>query len=170
MEEWEFAKATDAVAWSSGSQTVTGVAADFGIAFSLVDSDGEPLAPVADSRDFYAAYLDGSTGTPEAFTVVGSTILVGPTPSKAGTATLYYRREATLLSADGDTPAFPAGFHFALVHGAAAEGLKLQNDPTWQAFEQDFQASITAMQRQYVVGLRAAGDQFGAYRPGGQWA
>jgi hypothetical protein len=55
----------------------------------------------------------------------------------------------------------PAEFHFALVHGGAAEGLKRENDPTFQAAEADFQASITAMRYEYLAVHRDRPGQWG---------
>jgi len=170
LEEWTFAEAVSATPVPTANQRVlASVPADFGQAISLLNASGRELTPMADMRAFYARYGDGAKGDPEAYTVVGSAIHLGPIPQSTSTCTLVYRKEPTALAGDSDVPALPEGFHFALVHGAAAEGLKLQNDPTWQAFEQDFQASITTLQRRFVQGIRASEEQFGAHRPDLGW-
>ncbi len=162
LEEWNFQYGTDDVTVTSGSQAVTGVTSDLAAVLTLQRSDGTPLVPLSPA-DFYGHYYGSTqTGSPEAFTVVNGAVMVGPTSNETATTyRLVYEKEPTLLVADNDVPAIPAGFHFALVHGGAAEGLKLQNDPTFQAFEQDFQASITAMRRKYLSNVRGTHEQFG---------
>lgn len=166
LEEWTFRDATDDVSVASGSQIVGSLPADFLIARALFSSDGSPLEPVLDHRDFYAAYFNNTapvTGTPEAFTVIGNSILVGPASSvNASDYKLVYERECTELVDDDDVPAIPLGFHLMLVHGGAAEGLKLQQDPTWESFEQDFSAAIDVMRQDYLLPIRGAPQQYGA--------
>lgn len=171
MEDWTFTYGTDDVTVTSGSQTVSSLPDDFHAALSLLASDGTPLRGISDHAEFYERYYNNESpesGTPEAYTVIGGTILVGPTSDETETDyKLVYKKACTLLSADGDIPAIPTELHFALVHGGAAEGLKLQNDPTWQSFEQDFQAAIQVARRKYLNDLPGAVEQFPAYRPGG---
>lgn len=168
LEQWRFKRATDDVTVTSGSQTVTSLPTDMGRVISLVNAEGAPLRPIEDYRDFYSLYYDTvspSSGKPEAFTVVGSSILVGPQSDETSSAyKLLYHREFTELSADSDVPAIPTGAHFALVHGGAAEGLKLQNDPTWQSFEDDFQATIQILRSEYLVSIEGSGMEFGVDR------
>lgn len=167
LEEWPFKFATDAVTVTSGSQIVTGAPTDLKTAFALYSDSGRELQRVRDHRDFFNAYQGQPAGTPEAFTTFGTSLLVGPTPNTTSAAyTLLYEKEVTLLSADSDLPAFPAGSHFALVHGGSAEGLKLQNDPTWQAFENDFRDTITILREAYMATVGGSGYQMPAYRPG----
>lgn len=170
LEEWPFKKATDAVTVTSGSQVLGSLPTDLKTAFAIFRDDGVPLARIRDHNDFFERYVTQTpavTGTPEAFTTFGTSILVGPTPNVTSSAyTLLYEKEVTLLSGDSDLPAFPAGSHFALVHGGAAEGLKLQNDPTWQAFEQDFRDTIAIMKQSYLPTIGGTGYQVPAYIPG----
>lgn len=168
VDEWTFKMGTDLVTVTTGSQAVTSVPTDFATALAIYKSDGAPLEAVTEPREFYRRYYNAtstSTGEPEAFTVIGSSIFVGPTSSVTKTDyQLVYEKAPTLLSANSDVPAIPAQYHMALVHGGKAEGLKLMNIPLWESFDQDFQAAITAMRRQYLVGIRGASEQFGAYR------
>lgn len=168
MEEWAFLNATATVTVTAGSQTVSSLPSDFGIALGLWDSDGRPLRYMT-PQAFLTSYntnLD-SAGSPEAYTVIGDTILVGPTPDTTATDwQLAYELDGTPMSADGDIPIIPELFHVALIHGGRAEGMKLQHNPTWRDVEQDFLASIDAMKRRYLVKVRQAGEQVPAYRPG----
>lgn len=181
LEDWSFKATITNVTVTANSSVVTGLPADLGTVRMLLTSDGTQLEYLTPER-FYEYYYDNTTtlpGTAESFTVVNGAITIGPTSNVTKTDyRLLYDREparyvgggpgvgtltAGLLSADTDVPAMPEGFHFALVHGGAAEGLKLQNDPTWQAFEQDFQASIVAMRERYLTDQRWEHAQFGSY-------
>lgn len=163
LEEWTFRYATGLVTVTAGSNVVTGLPSDFLVALSLQRADGAPLqymGPASFQRGFYDT-TTVQTGKPEAYTVIGGTIYVGPTSNETSSAyKLVYEREFTELVGDNDVPALPSGAHFGLVHGGAAEGLKLQNDPTWQAFETDFNSVITILRRGYLVDQR---DRSGSY-------
>jgi hypothetical protein len=113
----------------------------------------------------YIGTGNASTGLPEAYTVQGTTIYVGPTSSEtSANYLLHYQKAPTLLVNDSDVPGIPAGYHLALVHGAKAEGFKLTNVPLAAAFDADFQAAITAMQRKYVDASKPRVVQAPAYR------
>lgn len=167
LEEWSFLNDTGAGTVTAGSQTVTALPADMGVVIGVWGADGRQLKAYSDWRAFMARYNSGlgSTGTPEAFTMIGTTMLVGPTPTAGETLLVAYELEGAALSADGDVPIIPALFHLALVHGGRAEGMKLQHNPTWRDVEQDFLASIEAMRRRYLVAVRQTGEQVPAYRP-----
>lgn len=168
IEEWAFLKATEPVTVTAGSQTVTDVSSSFGIALGMWDADGRPLKAYEDRNAFLTRYNENldATGTPEAFCVIGSTILVGPTPEASSSSFLLaYEKDGSALSADGDEPIIPPLFHLALVHGGRAEGMKMQHNPSWRDVEQDFLASIDAMRRRYLVSARQTGEQVPAYRP-----
>lgn len=150
IADWTFAQGTASVTVTAGA--VTNEPADFVSALAMFQSDGTPLVAMPQYRDFSEAYI--GTSAPgsilaEAFTVLGSSILVGPTGS-SGTYTLVYQKGPTELDADGDVPAIPAGYHLALVHGAKAEGFRLTNVPLAAQFDADFQAAITAMSSRYL--------------------
>jgi len=49
------------------------------------------------------------------------------------------------MNSDNDTPVFDEAYHPLLVIGATATGLKMENDPTWGALEQEFDAGLQAM-------------------------
>lgn len=168
MEEWTFLNATDPVIVTAGSQTVSGLPTNFGVAIGMWDSDGAPMQGYQDWKAFLTTYNAnrGTTGSPEAFTVIGDTILVGPTPdTTASDFLLAYELEAQAMAADGDEPILPPLFHRSLVSAARAEGMKERHNPAWRDVEQNFIASIDAMKRRYLVGVRQAGEQVPAYRP-----
>lgn len=166
--DWTFADGTDAVTVTAGSQVVTGVASDIAVVYGMWRSDGTPLLPIEKYADFANAYVgtgNATTGLPEAYTVLGTSIFVGPTSSETNSNYLLaYQKAPTLLVNDSDTPGIPAGYHIALVHGGKAEGFKLTNVPLAAAFDADFQAAITAMQHKYLDANRPRVTQAPAYR------
>lgn len=170
LEQWTFTEGAADVAVTDGSKAVSGLPADFASAIGLFRADGAELAPL-ERHDYEQRYRAAAAGAPEAFTVFGAgaaapTVLVGP-PSNETSASyrLLYEKRATLLVADGDVPGIPEEHHFGLVHGARADGMKLQNDPTWQSVEQNFMATIDTMRRKWLNPMRGMHRQVPAYRP-----
>jgi hypothetical protein len=153
-------------------ERVGSMPSDFHIALGLYTSTGAPVRAVRDTRRFYDSYnanLSNGTGTPEAFTVVGSQLLVGPAGDGSSGVLVYEKSKPTLVN-DSDTTGLPDGYDLALVHGGKAEGFKLSNIPLWQGFDEDFTAASNALQRNYLTGVRGQVGQFGAFRPGTrQW-
>jgi hypothetical protein len=168
VADWTFADATDAVTVTSGSQIVSGIAADIAVVYGMWRSDGTPLMPIENYSDFAKLYVGTNNtagGLPEAYTVLGTSVFVGPTSSETNSGYLLsYQKAPTLLVNDSDVPGIPAGYHLALVHGGKAEGFKLTNVPLAQAFDADFQAAITAMQHKYLDASRPRVVQAPAYR------
>lgn len=167
LEPWTFRKRSTAVTITNGQ--VVSPPAGLGPVRALILSDGTRLAYLEPTVFFDRYTGQSATATPDTYTVLAGTVYVGPTNSGSLSATLIDDQQVTMLNVDGDTPALPAEFHFALVHGGAAEGLKLQNDPTWLAFEQDFQASIQAMRASYLEESRdkMAEASWGRWNPWG---
>lgn len=171
LEEWTFRQASAAVTFTANSQTVASVPADFRHAIVLYDSQGTQLRPMRDHREFFNLYnanLGNGSGPPEAFTVVGGVLTVGPA-GDGSTGILVYEKSKPALVNDGDTTGLPEGYDLALVHGGKAEGFKLFNVPLWQGFDDDFTAAVNAMRRNYLTSIRGQVGQMGAYHPG-QWS
>lgn len=171
LEEWTFRFATATVTFTSGSQTVASVPADFRHAIALYDANGSPIAPVRDTRLFFDSYnanLQNGSGSPSVFTVLAGQIFVGP-DGDGSAGVLVYEKSKPALVNDGDLTGLPDGYDVALVHGGKAEGFKLANVPLWQGFDDDFTAAANAMRRNYLTAIRGQLGQFGAHRPG-QWA
>ena len=51
------------------------------------------------------------------------------------------------MVADTDYPVFPSEYHYLLVLGATATGLKMENDPTWTALEDEYREILMTMQQ-----------------------
>lgn len=171
--DWSFKFATDTVTVTAGSNVVSSVPDDFGVAVALIDDTGCLLKPIQDFREFFAAYntnLAGNSAAPEAFTVIGGSILVGPVPvTTDATWQLIYKRRKPDLTNDTDTTGLPEGYDIALVHGGKAEGFKLATVPLWEGFDEDFSAVIKVMEAAYLSEVDGDTSAFGdAYRPD-QW-
>lgn len=169
LESWTFMQGTAAVTVTSGSQLVSNLPTDFGIAVGLIDQYGASLECLRDAAEFYSRYTNPSaptTGQPEAYTVIGGSILVGPTANVTSTAfTLLYEKTAAALVNDSDTPIIPAGYHVALVHGGKAAGFRLTNIPLADQFDAEFRGHIDAMRAKYLTAMRDKQRQIPAYRP-----
>lgn len=155
LEDWPFRYATDTITVTAGGQSVTSLPDDFGKALAVIATDDSlnagRLSYKTPGAFFEDWYLNDESGVPSFYTIVDGDLFVGPTPdSTAADYKLVYLREFTMLAADDDEPALPAGAHLALVFGGSATGLKLQNDPTWQAFEQDFNSAIQVLRAGYL--------------------
>lgn len=167
-DEWVWRKAEAAVTFTNGSRVVGGAPADLRMVIAMFDGQGNQLEAVADNRLFLDQFnenIQQGSGSPSAFTVIGTTLVVGPN-GDGTSGLLLYERERTDLVNDGDTTGLPATYDMALVHGAKAEVFKLKKIPVWQEHEDEFAASVAALQRNYLTSVRGQVGQFGAYRPG----
>jgi hypothetical protein len=123
---------------------------------------GTSAVPAIRPEDFYEGTVEAA-GFPSGMTVVGGRIILDRKAEQDTTFTVLGEKRWTPMSADGEEPLIPEEFHFMLVHGAASEGLRLQNDPTWQGFEQDWIANVQDMKSAYLTPMRTFGDSFPAW-------
>lgn len=173
LADWTFKFSTATVTFTANSQTVAGLPSDFQAGLALYDGTGDLILPVGDLREFYSAYnanLNNGTSSPEAWTVIGGVLLVGPA-GDGSTGILIYEKSKPTLSADSDTTGLPEGYDLALVHGGKAEGFKLKIVPDLaDSFDQDFTAAANALRQGHLNQVKATGSrQLGSYRPGRQW-
>lgn len=168
VDEWTFTQGSAVVTVTASSQLVSNLPSDFALAYTLYTSDGTPLTPL-DYQEFQRQYYSTTSpqvGPPSAFSVLGSSIVVGPASNVTATDyLLLYEKTVTQLSNDSDVPVIPTGYHLALVHGAKAEGFKLTNVPLADSFDADFQAAVTTMRRKYLRAIPHTQSQSPAYRP-----
>jgi len=115
-------------------------------------------------EDFFI-WVNASGGTPYDFTVYGDSLRLDKSPSSTTSFVVLGEKAFTELVADADVPLIPAEFHMMLVHGAASEGLRMENDPTWQGFEQDYQAYMNDLKAGYLTAVRNYGDSYPAWVP-----
>lgn len=115
-------------------------------------------------EDLHALYFDSDpdTGDPERYSVKApATLVVAPTPGGDFTLDVTYQDRPIMLEDDNDEPAWPEEYHYALVMGACATGLKLENDPTFEPLEGEFYAMVNAMKTEMVPAHIAENRQYG---------
>jgi hypothetical protein len=172
---WGFRYAVPtAMAVSGGTAPTTGslvqvtTPSDLGVPLALYDSDGDPLSrlTVKELHDNYRTVTSNADPEVWAFSGAGrgtvglTQLFVAPKPSASTTVYVPYERvigrivsstfTPGLLSADSDEPVWAEEYHYALVYGAMATGLKMENDPTWPALEDEYNAVLDAMKDELV--------------------
>lgn len=164
--DWSF-KSTIATTISVVAGVVT-QPSDVADVYALYDNTGSPLEPFYDVRLFYDRYnsLVGGVGIPEAYCVVGTSLVVGPAAS--GTLTNYqlaYKKSKPTLSADADLTGLPDAFDMAVVYGGKWIGFTLINNPFADDFKQLFDDAVADLNENYIGGIDRVGTQQPAYRP-----
>lgn len=116
----------------------------------------------------------GTTGRPSSFKWVDNVITLGLTPAVDYDFQLVYERKTSYLAsgttpasgpltADTDTPIWDDQYHYILVVGAIASGLRLENDPTYPALEEEYHGLLNSMRDYYLPTASPAGHlQFGS--------
>lgn len=119
--------------------------------------------PYMEYEDMHALYFDSDpdTGDPDVYSIKAPNVLVvAPTPSTF-TLDITYSDRPLHLTLDTDEPAWPEEFHYALVLGAAATGLKLENDPTFEPLDAEFYSMVNAMKTEVVPAHIPENRQYG---------
>jgi hypothetical protein len=98
----------------------------------------------------YLDWASGSGGVPDGFTIINNVIHLTRPYTTGGSFTAIGELKFVPLVDDDDEPLLPEEFHMAPVHGAISEGLRLENDPSWEAAEADLQTSIMDMRKSYL--------------------
>lgn len=156
-EDWTFKKAVVSYNVTSGTQTVA--LNTIQRPYAIWDSTTSPLYArdiAIRPEDFYDS-ASRTSSIPGGFTVIGTNIILENPVSSNRTLQVYGELKFVELSADGDTALIPSQFHTILVHGAASEGLKAENDPSWQGAEADFVAAYEDLKKGYLVEARTFG-------------
>lgn len=170
MNEWTFTYGAENVTVTANSNLITALPDDFVIAIDVFRSTGETLEGIEEYRTFARRYLgtaNASAAIPEAYSVIGGQMFVGPTSSETDDSyLLIYEKAPTLLVNDTDVPAIPEQYHQTLVYGGKAEGFTSKVVLLADSFEALYQQGITAMTRKYLSAVRGSAHQTPAYRPG----
>lgn len=138
--------------------------ADFDRPLLMYDDRGDGVAWISPD-EFDANYLfeelASTEGKPESFKWVNDVITVGPVPDSNYTYRIVYERGMTYMQngttpvtgsmvANTDEPIWSEAYHYMLVPGAIATGLKLENDPTFPQFENEFELGLMSMKDHYL--------------------
>jgi hypothetical protein len=153
MDDWTFRYATDPLSVIAGNRIVSGVISDFQAILGIWDSNGDPLTYLNPVQFFDVYQGDTGRGSPAHFTIINSVVEVAPTPdtSSSGGWQMFYRKKIQVLELDGDTPIIPVEYRYILVHGARADLLLDNQDPSWQEEDALWQAGIGAMRLDYLT-------------------
>lgn len=157
QEAWTFKLQSFSLSLAQGAQStaLTGIQRVHSV-WDAVSPSYWTMNPKRPEDFHYFATLSG--GIPAEYTVLNGTLHLSHPASSARTYTVIGEAAFEPLVDDGDEPLLPEEFHYMLVHGAASEGLRLENDPTWQGFEQDYQANLADMKNAYLTSVRMYGD------------
>lgn len=148
--DWPFKYDTDSVTVTASDPTPTYTATDVAKILKVADEDGMALKYLS-KREFDLLYESTTdTGSPEHYKLDGRSITLGPIPDSSETFSMTYMRRVPDLADDTDEPEFDSEFHYALVFGATAIGLKLENDPTFDIIEQEFISLLGQMREHYL--------------------
>lgn len=170
--DWPWSRISIAHTLTSGSRTVTlSTSATHG-AYKRVIRVTRASDPVGDlpflpPEQLFSSedYLLSNGGDATAYTVktnVGALMLHFNLLAAGDTSYQVYGESRPLpLSATSDTPIFTENWHYLLVIGATATGLKMQNDPTWEALETEFLAGVESMKTEMLPPEQPEPRQFG---------
>ena len=168
---WTFKETTGSITFTANQQVAAGPS-DVQSVYAIYNSGGDPLRSFRDPRRFFTLYntLGGvSASTPEAYTIIGSDILIGPQGDGTVGLVVYQKQKPSLVN-DSDETGLPDGFDLALVHGAKAEGFKLTNAPALaEVFDANFEAAVNALQNDWLENILETGEASGAFRPRAAW-
>lgn len=160
-QPWTFKRETLTAAVAAGAMTEP---TDLGDVIAVFRGDGSEVY-YTDPATFQRRYGGSAApvGAGYEYTIVNGQITVGPQDS--GTYTLVQDKQAPLLAGDADVPLIPLEYHQMLVAGGASIGLRRENDPTWQALEEEWQQALADLEQGYLADHRGQHRQMPAYRP-----
>lgn|SRR5215831_2828420 len=172
--EWPF-KRVNRQTVSTDSNGLLQMPVGFRRAIALEDSQGNELEYMVaeEFRDNYP-WNQVTNAPPSVYTTWNGQILFDSNPGLLGVQfkLSYLRRiccyqasgllKEGLLVDDSDTPIWDPEHHFLLVMGATATGLKLENDWTWNALEDEFQGALQEMKDDLMPPDQVGTGQYGA--------
>lgn len=99
-----------------------------------------------------------TSGTPYSFSVIGDNIVFDRPMGIARTFQVISEAKFIPLENDLDIPLIPSEYHLLLSSGAASHGLRLENDPSWQSFEDEWNKGIEDLKMNYLSSVRTYSD------------
>jgi hypothetical protein len=164
VQQSEFRTQEEVKAFTTAASDATlELPADFSRWIDFYDTGSKwPLTPLEKAE--YDA-LEGSSGRPTAYTVVGNQITLWPTPDAAYSLSLRYWRLPADMVADGDEPEIPAQYHEILVAYAMQKAYARENDYTSSRFwKEEWEAGVAKIRGEVQA------DTFsGPKQVGGSW-
>jgi hypothetical protein len=170
--DWHFKKVFNEALEVSAADTTPTMPGGYNRTLRLYDDLGTALMYLS-PEEFSTSFSDlTTTGRPSFYTVVNRELQLAPIPDTSYTFKHSYERTVChladgstvttgLMNSDNDTPVWPSEHHFILVIGAIATGLKIENDPTYLALEEEFNAAYMAMKDDLLPPDRGQNLQYG---------
>lgn len=167
-ERWEFRQSPYApVTAPVGNGYVSGLPTDLGKVMALYDDDGVELQRL-NQDDFDALVLpDVATGTraaPYVYKVVdlGGPAIITNTPDANYSLSLGYLRKTCYMAGgtvltpgimvnNTDTPAWDSAFHDVLEIAATVAMLRLENDPSAETLDAEYDEALAAMRAALIA-------------------
>jgi len=159
-DDWAFKQITATVNLPNAAQSVplTGFQRILGVWDSTTLPENTLMEAIRTTN--FLNEKSTTASIPSGVSLIGSTLWFDRSAAGARSFTVLGEASFTPLSGDNDVPLIPQEFHMSIVSGAIAQGLREENDPTWNAMEADFQAGVDDMKKGYLVNVRGYG---GAY-------
>jgi hypothetical protein len=119
---WPWLEETATISLAANTRTAA-LPGDYLFGAVLIDDDKDTELPFISSLEFFRRVGNDTGNTsanPDFYTIFEGSIYFSPIPSANDTNryTFYYYETPTTLSADGNSPAFNAAFHWVLVEYA----------------------------------------------------
>ena len=161
MEDWAFKRQVSTLNVSGNASSIA--RGTIGDIIAIWDTTVAPsYAGMLSMRpeDLWNTARSTVAGAPYNFTVVGNTIYFERPMDQNRSFYVLSTIPFTLLVNDSDTPLIPSEFHQVIVSGATSHGLRRENDPSWQSFEDDWNRGIQDMKADYMDIQRNAWDSY----------
>lgn len=150
QEPWSFKLGFATYAVSAGASSVALNTLQRIHSFKDISTSPTYLDMDAERPEDHLNHASGTSTIPSGFTVINNTVYFDNPLSSARTFKAMGELKFVPLVADGDVPLLPEEFHQTPIHGAISDLLRLENDPSWNAAEQDYQAGIQDMRKSYL--------------------
>jgi hypothetical protein len=162
---------TDLTITAGSHSAVYATATDVLRPLAIFNENGDTLEYLP-PREFGRWYADTTTtGNPSNYTVIDGQVILGPIPEDSATFHTFYERKIShyasndvravgVMVEDADYPLWDVAYHYLLVMGATSTGLKLVNDPTWEALEDEFRAMVVVMEQELLPADRGESLQY----------
>jgi hypothetical protein len=170
--EWPWKKLTDVTMQIDSGDSALDLPIAVRRVINVYDQTGQRLTWIP--PDEFSNLYRGSTltGVPSVYTLSSNQIILAPTASGNLSFSIDYERgifhyDSTGTKVNGamtdasDYPAWDDAWHWILVPGAMATGLKMENDPTYEPLEQEFLTGLDAMKEDLLPPSHASTLQYG---------
>lgn len=152
------------------------LASDYDRPDLIFDDQGQELLWLTANdfdRNFRYGFIQGDTGRPAVYKWADRVLTLAPTPDTYYSYTHSYMRKLCHFNAGGDIvvgpmssgtdyPMYDSQWHYILVLGALATGLKVENDPTYPGIEDEFNVMLQSMREAYLPSIVAGANlQYG---------